>query len=115
MGNERVYVAFRNGSVLCLNTKNSSNLTKLGTWQSGVTIEAGQFFTVKNGLVTLLLTDQKLFFMRDDGVVELEGYRSTPNFESVITIQGKYIAVAAGTTGIAFYEFLGEHEGVRYL
>lgn len=115
-GKDRVFVAFRNGSVLVLNTSNASEITKIGlftTPQSNV--DAGQFFDVRNGLMTLLITEQKMYVMRDEAVVELDGYRPSPNFESAICIQDKYIAVASGATGIAFYEFVGEREGVRYI
>jgi hypothetical protein len=48
-------------------------------------------------------------------LIHLEGYRPSASLESAICIQNKYIAVAAGTTGIYFYEYIGPREGVRYL
>jgi len=77
----RVYVAFRNSSVLALNTTNITNLTELGVF-TGVqaSVDAGQFLTIKNGLETLFITDQKLYFVRSDSLVVLDGYRSSTNF-----------------------------------
>jgi hypothetical protein len=43
-------------------------------------MEAGQFLSVRNGLDTLLITDQKLYLMKPDGMVSLDGFRASANF-----------------------------------
>jgi hypothetical protein len=81
IAHDRVYVAFRNGSMLALNTTNSSNLTKLGLFVSEQSnVDAGQFFPIRNGLDTLYITDQKLYLLKNDSMVALEGYRTSTNF-----------------------------------
>jgi hypothetical protein len=105
-----VYVAFRNASILILNTKDIDNLTKvrLPTAPAQASFEVGQFFSIKNGSETLFIIDLKLYLMSQDGMVHLEGYRPSASFQSAICIQDKYIAIAAGATGISFYEYIGQ-------
>jgi hypothetical protein len=105
-----VYVAFRNASILTLDTHDINNLSKVGLWTAPAqtNFEEGQFFPIKGGQETLFITDLKLYLTSRDGLVPLEGYRPLAGFQSAICMQDKYFAIAAGATGISFYEFIGQ-------
>jgi hypothetical protein len=51
----------------------------------------------------LLVTDQKVFTLAGDRATLVDGYRATPSFTSAVMIQDRYLAVAQGTMGVAFY------------
>jgi hypothetical protein len=111
-----VYVAFQNATVLVLQAKPNGTLGLVGLWDlpyDGANVELGQFVTSKQDV--LFITDLKLFSVGGEKVVEVLGYHKPDNFASALFVQGKYLAVAQGPSGIAFYEYAGPKGGVNYI
>lgn len=102
---------------MVLQTRPKGGLGLIGLWDLKYEnpINIGQFVLSKFGAEVLLITDLKLYSLTGDRAIEIEGYRPTTSFTSAVMVQDKYLTIAQGSNGIAFYEYLGPKQGLKYL
>lgn len=105
IGNDRVYVAFKNATIAVLQASPNGTLALVGLWDLNYDgqVNIGQFIQTKSGNEVLFITDLKLYSVTGNKPILINGYRSSSNFSSALFIQDRYFAVAQGPLGIVIY------------